>query len=317
MNRDTTSAAVGIEITHYGRWNVYEALYSGHRRIDHEYEIHTYDVAHRVGPRRILRWDLRDAESPWIVGWDDSGLVVARGPIDDMVPLRVDPVTGASRPLAFVPTPSLKAWSRRLNHDDRLRMQVVRRDDGFYLWIPRTRRWEFLFQQPIVPEKPADAPAADMAVRDRYADSIHRIWQVSTRQEADSVRFIIDTYVPRPGTGARLYFVSLYMDLPDTSRIDANRRFPLGKRGIRVGSASTTLEFAISNGQLREMIIPYRHLMHRPTWSKAIETRVEIQLKPVRLPGDENRLPPAYWTTSSESAEVAIPVPGDWLTASP
>jgi len=317
MNRDTTWAAVGITYTHTRPISLF-AL-----RSDYAFEIHTYDIAHRKGPRRIVRWVYDGNESPWIVGWDDSGLIVARGPRDAMKPMRVDPVTGASRPMNLVPAKSLKEWSESLNGPwgDQNRTHIAGRSEGYFLWNARTRQWEFLFPSPTEPGEPPNAYRAELAVRDRYADTIHRIWQVSTRQMADNARFLVKTYVPRPGTGSRAYLVSLTIELPDTSReverIYADQWVPLAAQEIIVGPGATTLEIPISNQRLRELIIPYRRSIHRPTWSKAVTPRVRVKLQPVLLPGDAAKLPPAYPTSSEEDTQVAIPVPSHWITRGP
>ena len=315
MNRDTTWTAVGITFTHT-RQVALLAL-----RTKYAFEIHTYDVAHRKGPRRIVRWVGDGHESPWIVGWDDSGLIVARGPRNAGDPVRVDPVSGVSRPMASVPAKSLDELSQSLNWRDRHRTYVFDGNEGFFLWNPRTRQSEFLFPWPTEPGEPQDAFRAEMAVRERYADTLHRIWEVSARQASDSTRFRIETYVPRPGWGSRLYVLSLNIERPDTSRnadhFFDDRTNPLAAREVLLGAAATTLEFPVSNRRLQASLFAYRTWMHLRPSSKSVWARVVIKLRPVPLPEDAARLPYAYRDSSSEDVDVSIAVPRDWIPPGP
>jgi hypothetical protein len=316
LNRDTTWMAVGIKFEHTRPLRLRELL-TGRRYIERGYEIQTYDLAHRKGPWRIVRWQINETEHPRVVGWDDSGIVVARGLEDAMLPVRVDPITGASKPIGNVPGRSLKAWSKALNDHgsgwDRMRRtHVVRRAEGYFLWNPRSRHEEFLFGLPAEHEGYLDLTSGRWDIeRQRDAGTIHGVWAVSTRPEADSTRFVVTTYVPRPGSDSRLYAFWVRVELPDTTgeteKIFADRTIPLGRRELRLGPTATTLQLAISNRRLRDLIEPYRRpeQMRPPAWWAP----VTVELHRVPTHEDSTRFQPVIPEEIAGDTETGVNIP--------
>ena len=251
-----------------------------------------------------------------MIGWDDSGIVVARGLPGAEFPVRVDPVTGAASAIANLPGRDLKAWSKSLNspgpwEDAKHRTHVFQSDEGFLLWSAPSRHEEFLFALPSehegFPNRHLLGPT-ELVAR-RHAATIHRIWSASTRQEADSARFIVETYVPRPGSEPKDYMLSLQLEMPDTSSRaeDAfkDRRVPLARRGFRLGPTATTLQLAVPNRQLRDLIRPYRRDMRPPSWSGT----VDILLRPVPIAGTDWDAPPGLWAGIASVGETSVTIP--------
>lgn len=322
MNRDTTWMAVGIEFSHTRPLTLPEVLatvFAGRPRfIERGYEIQTYDLAHRNGPWRIVRWPIKETEHPWVVGWDDSGIVVARGLEGAMVAARVDPGTGMPTPIGNVPGRSLKAWSEQLNDlgsgwDRMRRTHIERGAEGYFLWNPRLRHEEFLFGLPAKHEGYFDLTAGGPAQveRERDADTIHGVWAVSIRPQADSTRFVVETYVPRPGHDARTYAFWVRVEMPDTTgeteKIFADRTIPLGRRELRLGPTATTLQLAVSNRQLQALIEPFRRpvQMRPPAWW----ARVTVELHRVPSHEDTTRFQPIIPEESAGDAETGVNIP--------
>jgi len=326
MNRDTTSMAVGIEFSHYRQMTVFDVIYRSNLLVESGFEIQTYDLAHRHGPRRIARWRIREAEHPWLVEWDDSGIVVDRGLPDAQYPVRVDPVTGVARPIASVPVHGAKAWAKELIGSEswseaRHRTHVFRTDEGYLLWNPRSRHEEFLFALPAEHEGYPNLNRAGSGVvaARRYAATIHGVWNATTRREADSTRFRIETFVARPGSDSRIYSLRLSIERPDTSRTSeeffaTDRRVPMVQRNFRLGPTATTLEVAVSNGHLQELLKPYRRteeLRRLKHQGYPYSRPLLIDLRLARPPEASSGVPlgvscpfPEYEATS-----VEIPVP--------
>lgn len=321
MNRDTTWMAVGIEFSHTRPLTLREFLsivFAGRPRfVEYGYEIQTYDLAHRKGPWRIVRWPIKETEHPFVVGWDDSGIVVARGHPDAMFPVRVDPATGAPSPIGNVPGRSLKAWAEQLNDlgsgwDRMRRTHIVRGAEGYFLWNPRSRHEEFLFGLPAEHEGYPEVASGRWEIeRERDAGTIHGIWSVSIRPEADSTRFVVETYVPRPGTAARTYAFWVRVEMPDTTRetekIFADRTIPLGRRELRLGPTATTLQLSVSNRQLQALIEPYRRPLQLlpPAWSAP----VYVELHRVPSHEDTTRLQIRIPEESAGDAETVVNIP--------
>jgi hypothetical protein len=307
--------AVGIEFSHHRQANVFDVIPPLSRvgtRIEQGFEIQTYDLAHRQGPRRIVRWRVRDAEHPWVIGWDDSGIVVARGLPNSETPVRVDPVTGAVSRIVNVPGRDLKAWSEALNgasswEEKKHRTHVFRTEEGFFLWNPRSRQEEFLFALPAehdgFPRWSVAGPTQVAA--HRYAATIHRVWSASTRQEADSARFIVETYVPHPGSESRTYVLSLGIEVPDTLGPAMAMHVPLAQRGLMLGPTATTMQLAVSNRQLRDLIRPYRRRVRPPAWWSP----VFVDLRPAPASGSAPGPPPGLVWDMASDGETSVTIP--------
>jgi hypothetical protein len=326
VNRDTTSMAVGIEYSHYRQMNVFDVIYRSNLLVESGFEIQTYDLAHRHGPRRIARWRIRETEHPWLIEWDDSGIVVDRGLPDAQYPVRVDPVTGVARPFASVPVQGTKAWAKDPNRSEswseaKHRTHVFRTDEGFLLWNPRSRHEEFLFSLPTEHEgyPNLNRTGSDVVAARRYAATIHGVWNATTLREADSTRFRIETFVPRPGSESRIYSLRLSFERPDTSKTSeeffaTDRKVPMVQRNFRLGPTATTLELAVSNRHLQELINPFRRteeLRRLKHWGHPYSASVLIDLRLARPPEATSGIPaydscpfPVY-----EEASVEIPVP--------
>ena len=186
----------------------------------------------------------------------------------------------------------------------------------YFLWNPRSRQKEFLF---VLPRSRDGAPDPDSVYSltyrepNRHVDSIHRIWAMSTRQEADSARFVIETFVPRPAKVARPYVVTLTIEVPDTTGERDNSfgsiPVPLMERRLTLGPNATVLEFPVAYKKLRNLLAPYRRSrqIRPPTWS----TAVWVSLRPVPLAAEKQKLPPGILNGRAISdrtwVEVAIP----------
>lgn len=279
MNRDSTWMAVGVTFAHVRTESHILSWLLGPRSvIERGFEIQTYDLKNRRGPHRIARWPRLPRESPWLIGWDDSGILVARGLQDRMRTERVDPLTGDTMTIAH--QGSLGEWSDALNDfgsgwDPMRRTHVLGGEAGFFLWNPRTRQKEFLFALPPEHEGHPDPMApwrVESAARERDSDMIHGIWAVLTRPGADSTRFLIETYVPRPGAETRSYVLTLSIDMPDTTGSFSDPTLPLERRVFRLGPTATKLQLAVSTRRLQKMLDPYRRRvqMRPPTWSAPV-----------------------------------------------
>ena len=326
VNRDTTSMAVGIEFSHYRQMNVFDVIFRSNTLVESGFEIQSYDLVHRRGPRRIARWRIGTAEHPWLVGWDDSGIVVDRGPPNAQPPVRVDPATGASRALAAVPACGTEAWAEALNGSElwseaRHRTHVFRTDEGFLLWNPHSRHEDFLFALPAEHETYPNLflPESDLVAARRYAATIHGVWNATTLREADSTRFRIETFVPRPGSESRIYSLRVSFERPDTSRTSeeffaTDRRVPMVQRNFRLGPTATTLDVAVSNRRLQKLLEPYRRteeLRRLKHWGYPYSASVLIDLRLARPPQASSGIPlgvtcpfPEYEGTS---VEIRIP----------
>ena len=327
VNRDTTSVAVGIEFWHYRQATVFDVIDRISPLVERGFEIQTYDIAHRHGPRRIARWRIRETEHSWLVEWDDSGIVVDRGLPDSQYPVRVDPITGVARPISSVPVHGAKAWAKELNRSEswseaKHRTHVFQTDEGFLLWNPRSRHEEFLFALPAEHEGYPNLYRAgsDLVAARRYAATIHGVWNATTRREADSTRFRrIETFVPQPGADSTIYSLRLSIERPDTSRTSeeffaTDRMVSIAQRNFRLGPAATTLEVAVSNGHLQELLKPYRRteeLRRLKHWRLPYSASVGIDLRLARPAEASSGIPPYVSCPfpGYEGTSVEIPVP--------
>ena len=170
--------------------------------------------------------------------------------------------------------------------------------DELFLWDPVQRRRVLLESLPLEVDGVRLSSAESLEgyrAKNRYSDSILRTWSVSALNAADSTRFHIEAYAPRPGNSAREYEVEFTMGVPDTVREKDNVYASIDKacaaRRVRIGPSEATLDLAVSDDVMRSLMRPYGRRMRTGSRGK-YSTNVEVHLKPVPLPGDEKSLGP-------------------------
>jgi len=323
-NRDTTAIALGIDAELYREPSELEAtqfLDDARYKLGRYFDVLVFDLVRRKGPRRIAQWDLGATDKMRTVGWDGDGIIVAHGEGDTVRAERVDPVSGAVRSFGPTTAAALVQLGHKLNNigsgpDERLRTHIEESAGEYFLWNPRSRQKEFLF---ALPRSRDGAPDPDsvysLAYREpnRHVDSIHRIWAMTTRQEPDSARFVIETFVPRPARVARPYVVTLTIEVPDTTgerdNVFGSISVPLMQKRMTLGPNATVLEFPMSYKNLRAMLAPYRRSrqVRPPTWN----TAVWVNMRPVPLAADKQKLPPGILDGNaiSDRTSVEVPIP--------
>jgi hypothetical protein len=306
LNPDSTAFAFGSEFIRYRNTTFLDELNDlggGSAVAEHDYELHVFDLAHRTGPHRLIRWRVKPGEStPRIVAWVEEGILVEFGPRNRMRREVVDPKSSVSHRLDRESERAIDKRLREREHadggrDERHRIHVERSTEGFFVWHPETRQKELLFTLPLHHEgesKPDSIDHARQVARDRYADTIHRVWEQSAVQGPLSTDFAVETYVPRPGTGPRAYLLVVTVEPPDTSdgmgTGDMPDFVPILQREFRLGPRATTIHVKVSNRELRRLVQPLLRAAERrtATW----EGSVDLILRPVPLPRDAEIIPP-------------------------
>lgn len=322
MNRDTTAFAFALKARHYRDETPLDQLSlfgSPRHETDSFFEVHVYDLAKRVGPRRIARWTVDPRENVRIVGWDERGIVVARGEGDTIRAVRLDPGTGLAREFGPTSEKELGRLGSTLNHlgtgsDEKHRTHVDEGMREYFLWSPALRTRELLFSVPFEHggHRERDAELIrSYQDRDRYSDTIHRIWETKTVRTNDGTRFLVETSVPRAGTESRDYVLELVLEVPDTTQekdnVFADIHVPLADMAFRLGTTGTRIEIEVPDRRVLELLTPYRRSrqIQPPTYRNA----VWLSLRPVARPGDEERLPPGVLDGNGGVGYTGIEVP--------
>jgi hypothetical protein len=317
--------AVGVEWVHvrHRTWLDDLALFATRHdpAVENGYEVLTYDLSRRTGPRRVARWLRDERRSPLVVGWDSLGIIVDLDERDRVERLRrIDPATGVLRPCELPPGRSLGEWRSDLNENDSAfdrsrRMHVDSHISGFYLWDPRSRTEDFLFRLPLVHEGYVDADSAyhvDEAAAEAFGGAMHDLWGATTRTGVDSVRVDVETYVTRPGNDSCSYVISLALEVPDppndTATRSATQVVSLMQRTIRLGPRGETLHLAVSTRRLRSIIQPYLGRMRRPTWAKEVGTGLEVELRRIPRPDDPPPMP-GFTTDRPSTCDAVVRIP--------